>query len=143
MYKLEFVDVSDVSIAFNNGFQISRKYIDTAKDILIAWYKAQACQKISERVDWHSSLSGLKYNKIKISGAQKRWGSCSAKGNLNFSWRLIMAPLRVIDYVVVHELAHLEENNHSKRFWNKIKIMMPDYKEHKEWLKENRHLLVI
>lgn len=143
MYKLEFVDVLDMSMVFNNGFQISRKNLYTAKAILIAWYKEQAYQKISERVDWHSSLSGLKYNKIKISGAQKRWGSCSAKGNLNFSWRLIMAPLRVIDYVVVHELAHLEENNHSKRFWNKIKIMLPDYKQYKEWLKENRHLLVL
>lgn len=143
MYKLEIVDVLDMPIIFNNGIKISRKNLDLAKEILIAWYKEQAYQKISERVDWHSSLSGLKYNKIKISDAQKRWGSCSAKGNLNFNWRLIMAPLRVIDYVVVHELAHLEENNHSKRFWNKIKIMLPDYEQYKEWLKENRHLLNI
>ena len=143
MYKLELVDVSDMPIAFNNGFQILRNYLDVAKEILTAWYKEQAYQKVSERVHWYSSLSGLKYNKIKISDAQRRWGSCSAKGNLNFSWRLIMAPLRVIDYVVVHELAHLEEKNHSKRFWNKIKIMLSDYEQHKEWLKENRHLLDI
>lgn len=143
MYKLEFVDDLDMPIVFNNGFQILLKYCNNAKEILIAWYREQAYQKISERVIWHSSLSGLKYNKIKISGAQKRWGSCSAKGNLNFSWRLIMAPLRVIDYVVVHELAHLEEKNHSKRFWNKIKIMQPDYEQYKDWLKENRHLLDI
>ena len=143
MYKLEFIDDLDMPIVFNNGFKIARKNYDIAKEILIAWYKAQAYQKISERVNWHSSLSGLKYNKIKISDAQKRWGSCSAKGNLNFSWRLIMAPLRVIDYVVVHELAHLEEKNHSKRFWNKIKIMLPDYEQYRDWLKENRYLLDI
>ena len=143
MYKLEFVDDLNMPIVFKDGFQILRKYCNNAKEILIAWYKAQAYQKISERVIWHSSLSGLKYNKIKISGAQKRWGSCSAKGNLNFSWRLIMAPLRVLDYVVVHELAHLEEKNHSKRFWNKIKIIQPDYEQYKDWLKENRHLLDI
>lgn len=143
MYKLELVDTSDMPIAFNNGFQISRKYLDVAKEILIGWYKAQAYQKISERVGWYSYLSGLKYNKIKITDAQRRWGSCSAKGNLNFSWRLIMAPLRVIDYVVVHELAHIEKKNHSKDFWNKLKIMMPDYEQHKDWLKENRHLLDI
>lgn len=143
MYKLELVDVLDMPIAFNNGFQISRKYLGVAKEILIAWYKAQAYQKILERVNWYSSLSGLKYNRIKISDAQKRWGSCSAKGNLNFSWRLVMAPLRVVDYVVVHELAHLEEKNHSERFWNKIKTMLPDYMQYKDWLKENRHLLDI
>ncbi|MBI5042923.1 MAG: M48 family metallopeptidase [Nitrospirae bacterium] len=143
MYKLEIVDPLHTPIVFNKGFHISRKNLNTAKEILIAWYKEQAYQKISERAIWHSSLSGLKYNKIRISNAQRRWGSCSAKGNLNFSWRLIMAPLNVINYVVVHELAHLEENNHSKRFWNKVKIMMPDYKQYKNWLKENRHLLNI
>ncbi|MBI4686643.1 MAG: M48 family metallopeptidase [Nitrospirae bacterium] len=142
MYRLEFIDASDMSIVFNNGFQISRQHIYMAKEILTAWYKEKAYQKISERADWYSSLYGLKYNKIKISDAQKRWGSCSAKGNLNFSWRLIMAPLRVIDYVVVHELAHLEENNHSKAFWNKVKIMLPDYEQYRKWLKENTHLLV-
>ncbi|MBI4687875.1 MAG: M48 family metallopeptidase [Nitrospirae bacterium] len=98
---------------------------------------------MSERVSWYSSLSGLKYNRVKISDAQKRWGSCSAKGNLNFSWRLIMSPIRVIDYVVIHELAHLEERNHSKKCWNKVKIMLPDYEQYKEWLKENKHLLDI
>lgn len=143
IYKLEFVDVLDKPIAFNNGFLVSLKHADTAKEVLIAWYKEQAYQKISERVHWYSSLYGLKYNKIKISDAQRRWGSCSAKGNLNFSWRLIMAPLRVIDYVVVHELAHIEEKNHLKDFWNKVKVMMPDYKQNKKWLKENRHLLDI
>ncbi|MBI5182139.1 MAG: M48 family metallopeptidase [Nitrospirae bacterium] len=142
-YKLEIVDVLDMPIVFNNGFKIARKNYDIAKEILIGWYQEQAYQKIAERVIWHSSLSGLKYNKIRISNALRRWGSCSAKGNLNFSWRLIMSPLRVIDYVVVHELAHIEENNHSKRFWDKVKIMMPDYEQHKEWLKENRHLLDI
>ena len=143
MYKLEIVDALDTAIAFNNSFRISRENLDSAKEILIGWYKEQAHQKISERVSSHSSLSGLKYNKIRISDAQRRWGSCSAKGNLNFNWRLIMAPLSVIDYVVVHELAHLEEHNHSKRFWDKVKIMLPDYKQYKKWLKENRHLLNI
>lgn len=141
MYKLEFVEALDMPIAFNNGFQISRQYVNVAKGILTAWYKEQAYQKISERANWYCTLSGLKYNKIKISDAQRRWGSCSAKGNLNFSWRLIMAPLRVVDYVVVHELAHLEEKNHSKAFWNKVRIMLPDFEQYKEWLKENRHLL--
>lgn len=143
MYKLDIVDALDTPIAFNNCFRIQRGNLNAAKEILVDWYKEQAYLKISERVRWHSPLTGLKYNKIKISDAQKRWGSCSAKGNLNFTWRLIMAPLRVIDYVVIHELTHIEERNHSKRFWDKVKVMLPDYEQHKEWLKENRHLLDI
>jgi predicted metal-dependent hydrolase len=76
-----------------------------------------------------------------ITNAQKRWGSCSHQGNLNFAWRLIMAPLPIIDSVVVHELVHLEVKNHSKAFWNKVEISHPQYKEHKDWLKNMGHLL--
>lgn len=70
-----------------------------------------------------------------------RWGSCSSKGSFNFSWRLIMAPVPVIDYVVVHELVHLEEKNHSKIFWIKVKMLLPNYETYKDWLKENSYLL--
>ncbi|HRT99184.1 MAG TPA: M48 family metallopeptidase, partial [Ignavibacteriales bacterium] len=68
---------------------------------------------------------------------------CSPKGNLNFSWRLIMAPLSVIDYVVVHELAHLEQRNHSKAFWSIVKMLLPDYEKSNDWLKDNHYLLKI
>jgi len=105
------------------------------------WYKERAYEKISERVQWYALKNGFQYNKIKITQAQKRWGSCSSKGNLNFSWRLIMAPLPVVDYVVVHELAHLVEKNHSKAFWSKVKMLMTDYQKQQEWLKRNGHLL--
>lgn len=143
MYKLELVDeLNEVSV-FNNGFRILRGNSSAVKEILTAWYKEEACRKISERASFYSSLSGLSCTKIRISDAQKRWGSCSSKGNLNFSWRLIMAPLKVIDYVVVHELAHLEQKNHAKGFWNKVKTIMPDYNQHREWLKENGTLLNI
>ena len=78
---------------------------------------------------------------MKITNALKTWGSCSHQGNLNFTWRLIMAPLNVIDYVVVHELIHLDEKNHSRIFWDKVEILIPEYKGYKEWLKKNGHLL--
>lgn len=141
MYRLEFIDRLDNTLIFNNGFQISRENIYPAKELLTAWYKEEACRRISERVSFYSSMSGLLCTKIRISEAQKRWGSCSSKGNLNFSWRLIMAPLKVIDYVVVHELAHLEQKNHAKGFWDKVKTIMPDYNQHRKWLKENGPLL--
>ncbi|WP_133627269.1 M48 family metallopeptidase [Fonticella tunisiensis] len=65
------------------------------------------------------------------------WGSCSSRGNINFNWRLIMAPLSVIDYVVIHELCHLKHQDHSSKFWSLVEYVMPDYKEKKKWLREN------
>ena len=85
-------------------------------------------KKFPKGADLYAKKRGLKYNKINITNAQKRWGSCSSKGNLNFSWRLVMAPLPVLDYVVIHELVHLEERNHGKSFWDKVKMLMPDHK---------------
>lgn len=143
LHKLELVDELNNTMAFNNSFQISQGNLSAAKELLTAWYKEEACRKISERVSFYSSLSGLSCTKIRISEAQKRWGSCSSKGNLNFSWRLIMAPLSVIDYVVVHELAHLEHKNHAKSFWDKVKAIMPEYSQYRKWLKENGYLLNI
>jgi len=141
-YKLRIVDKQDTPILFdNNHFYLLRDYLPVAKEVFIDWYKKKAYEKISERVEWYAKKRGFVYNKIKITKANQRWGSCSSRGNLNFSWRLIMAPLPVIDYVVVHELVHLEEKNHSKSFWTKVKMLMPDYEKHKDWLKRNSYLL--
>lgn len=140
-YKLEIVDNQKEQLKFKNGFYLSKDALPQAREVFIKWYKKAAYEKISERVKWYAQKSSFKYNKINITNAQKRWGSCSLKGNLNFSWRLIMAPLRVIDYVVIHELVHLEEKNHSKKFWNKIKVIMPDYEKYDKWLKKNYYLL--
>lgn len=139
-YRLWIVDQEE-PLRFENAFYLSKKMLPKAKELFINWYTERAYEKISQRVDLYSRLSGLKYNRINITRAQKRWGSCSPKGNLNFSWRLIMAPLPVIDYVVVHELVHLEIKNHSRDFWVKLKILMPDYEKHHNWLKENGYLL--
>jgi len=138
-YRLRLVENQETPLNFENGFFLSKEYLTHAKDIFIDWYKGRAYEKISERVKWYAQKRGFKYNKINITNAQKRWGSCSCLNNLNFSWRLIMAPLSVIDYVVVHELVHLVEKNHSRAFWNKVKMLMTDYKKHQEWLKRNGH----
>lgn len=102
-----------------------------------AWYKEQADQIIKARVEEHVRRTGLKPASIKITEARTRWGSCSNKKNLNFSWRLVLAPLSVIDYVVVHELVHLEHMNHSLNFWQRVEEIISDYREQKQWLKEN------
>ena len=141
-YKLNIVNKQDAPLLFNNNyFYLLRDYLPVARDLFINWYKEKAYEKISERVEWYAKKRGFVYNKINITSANQRWGSCSSKENLNFSWRLIMAPLPVIDYVVVHELVHLEERNHAKSFWSKVKMLMPEYEKHRDWLKRNGYLL--
>lgn len=140
-YRLRLVEKQEIPLGFESGFYLSKDYLVGAKGIFIDWYRKRAYEKISERVEWYAQKRGFKYNKINITNAQKRWGSCSCNNNLNFSWRLIMAPLPVVDYVVVHELVHLCEKNHSKAFWNKVKMLMTGYKKYQEWLKKNGHLL--
>ena len=140
-YRLRLVENQETPLNFENGFFLSKEYLANAREIFIDWYKERAYEKIFERVKWYAQKRGFKYNKINITNAQKRWGSCSCRSNLNFSWRLIMAPLPVVDYVIVHELVHLDEKNHSRAFWNKVKMLITDYKKHQEWLKKNGHLL--
>ena len=140
-YRLKIVDDQEVPLKFKNEFSLSRNALPQAKEVFIKWYIKKAYEKISERVRWYAQKSGFKYNKVNITNAQKRLGSSSPDGNLNFPWRLIMAPLHVIDYVVIHELVHLEEKNHTRAFWNKVKILMPDYEKYKDWLKKNSYLL--
>jgi predicted metal-dependent hydrolase len=140
-YKLNLVKNQETPLIFENVFYLSINYLPNAKEIFIDWYKKRAYEKICQRAKLYAQKKGLRYNRIKITNALKAWGSCSHQGNLNFTWRLIMAPLNVVDYVVVHELIHLDEKNHSRIFWEKVEILMPGYKEHKEWLKKNGHIL--
>ena len=103
----------------------------------ITMYKKRARGIISRRAAHYANIMGVSYGQISIRDQKSRWGSCSAEGNLNFSWRLILMPIEVMDYVVVHELAHLKELNHSPAFWAEVEAVMPDYKEQRKWLKEN------
>jgi len=105
------------------------------------WYKKRASEVIVARVEELALKYGFSYNKIRLTNARTRWGSCSSRKNLNLSWRLVMAPEPVLDYVVLHELSHLKEHNHGKNFWFLVEKMCPHYKEHKKWLKENGHAL--
>jgi len=140
-YRLKIVDGQEVPLRFENEFYLSRNALSRTREVFIDWYKKMAYEKISERVRWYTQKRGFKYNMVNITNAQKRWGSSSSNRNLNFPWRLIMAPLPVVDYVVIHELVHLEEKNHTKAFWAKVKMLMPDYERHKDWLKKNGYLL--
>ncbi len=125
-------------VLLNGQFNLAKSAQSHAKDIFIAWYKQQAHQVISERVTLFASQYNLtSWKQIRITSARTRWGSCSSSGTLSFTWRLVMAPLPALDYVVIHELAHLLEKNHSKRFWERVAAMLPDFAVQSRWLKEN------
>ncbi|HEY9070928.1 MAG TPA: M48 family metallopeptidase [Candidatus Ozemobacteraceae bacterium] len=100
-----------------------------------AWLRAQARRILGERVRDVCDRHGLRIGTIAIKDTRSRWGSCSIRRNLNFNWRLIMAPPWVIEYLVVHETAHLDEMNHSDRFWRLVAQRCPDYRSHEAWLK--------
>jgi predicted metal-dependent hydrolase len=92
---------------------------------------------ILERVAYWAERMEASHRRVFIKDQRTLWGSCSARGNLNFNWRLTLTPLEVLDYVVVHELAHLAEPNHSERFWERVARWCPDYKERRRWLRTN------
>ena len=101
------------------------------------WYREQARKRIAWRTAYFARHMGVTYGRISIRAAKTRWGSCSAEGNLNFHWKLILMPPEILDYVVVHELAHRKEMNHSDRFWAEVERVLPDYRQRRAWLKEH------
>ncbi len=143
-YRLVIANAARPALALDaqaGQFRLVRAAQPGAAALFDAWYRRQARQVFTERVAFYARQIGLQPQKLRISSARTRWGSCSSRGTLSFTWRLVMAPLPVIDYVVVHELCHLQVRNHSKDFWNKVRAIMPDYKERARWLRVNGHLL--
>lgn len=111
--------------------------------VLEQWFRRMARLLINQRIRVVNQKLDLSFNRVFIRGQKTRWGSCSQQGNLNFNWRLVMAPLPVIDYVVAHELLHLVEPNHSRRFWALVEGVCPDYKAHRAWLRKNGRRLML
>lgn len=137
---LERAEVRSIRLSFGErGWLFSVPLETTQSEIkkrLITWYREQAGEIFGSRVFHHSRLLGLAPQKITVKTQKRLWGSCNHRGKtINLNWLLIMAPLSVIDYVVVHELCHLEVPNHSQRFWRKVARAMPDYKIQERWLK--------
>ena len=129
-------------LSFGN-FILNKDHIGGTRDLFIQWYKREAKEKIVERIDYYSHRLHLFPKGIRITKARSRWGSCSRDNRLSFSWRIIMASLPIIDYIMIHELVHIREKNHSKRFWSTLESILPDYRKHRLWLKENGHLLQV
>jgi len=110
---------------------------DIIRGAIEAWYRGRAGEHIQARIDFFRPRLDVSPQRVTIKDQKTRWGSCSSKGNLNFNWRAIMAPLKVVDYIVVHELCHLVHLNHSQDFWKLVSSTLPDYKAGKDWLRKN------
>jgi predicted metal-dependent hydrolase len=102
----------------------------------------RAVQVIPEKAAYYAEILHVTYGRITIRNQKTRWGSCSSKGNLNFNCLLMLTPERIVDYIIVHELCHRLEMNHSKRFWEQVAKIVPDYKAQEKWLKENGNLIM-
>ena len=127
----------------SDRFLLAASALPKARQAFIRWYKARALELLSEKVSIQARQNDFTWKKIRISSARTRWGSCSSNGTLSFTWRLVLAPPEVIDYVVVHELAHTRIRDHSPKFWRRVAEIMPDYKLRVSWLKQNGRFLTL
>jgi predicted metal-dependent hydrolase len=140
-YRLSIVANQDANLMLKEGrFCLSRKLIDSggiqsAKKAFEDFFIEKGTNRFTERVDYFSPKVGVKVSGIKVKDMGYRWASCGVNGVLNFHWKCMMAPPKIIDYIVVHELCHLRESNHNDAFWNEVDKVMPDYRERKDWLK--------
>ena len=116
---------------------------ENAKEKLTAWLKQNAKRILTNAVAAQSTRMGVQVSSVRISSAKTRWGSCSGKNNVNFSFRLLYAPKETVEYVVIHELAHVRHKDHSKRFWAEVEWYAPDWKTHRKWLKDHAYLMQI
>ena len=142
-YPLVITEGQQEPLLLEDAFKLAESAHGNARLVFERWYRAQAIEIITGRVSLYASQHDFQYKRVGITSARTRWGSCSAQGSLNFSWRLILAPLQVVDYVVVHELVHTVCHNHSRRFWNKVETIMPDYQERRKWLNANAGQLML
>jgi len=113
------------------------------RNALVRWYKRHAELKLFEKAKRYADIVGVEPTAIGIKTFKSRWGSCSAKGKIDYNWRIVMAPHRMVDYVVVHELCHLKHHDHSTKFWKEVERVIPDYEICKEWLKQEGRALAI
>ncbi len=132
--KADWIDKSVSKMRQRKAQQLQKKELSPQEVKLLV---TRAKRIIPQRVRYYADIMGVTYGRITIRMQKSRWGSCSGKGNLNFNCFLMRTPDEIIDYVVVHELCHLKEMNHSPRFWAEVEKVLPDYKERRKWLKDH------
>jgi predicted metal-dependent hydrolase len=120
---------------------VGRPGCEALREALERWYRKRARAEIAPRLDAVAARAGARYTSLQIRGQRTRWASCSSSGAMSFNWRLLLAPAEIVDYVVEHEVAHLELHDHSPRFWELLASRCPDWREHERWLRRHGHAL--
>jgi predicted metal-dependent hydrolase len=138
-YVLNFGNFEQINVTNKLNFPKFLQF--RIKKELLIWFQTQAKNIITERVEYYSREMKTDYMNISFSDTKSKWGSCSHDNKLQFNWRLVMAPLLIIDYVVVHELVHTKIKNHQRSFWHEVEKIKPAYKQYKKWLHSNSHRL--
>jgi predicted metal-dependent hydrolase len=140
-YRIEIEETASGRVEFNRRFLVPALQQKRRREVLREWYFDRARETVLPRVKQCAEKLGVSYGTASVVDNRFRWGSCTVKDNLSFNWRLIKAPMFVIDYVIIHELAHLMEGNHTPRFWNIVGANCPLSEKAKTWLKEHGQLL--
>lgn len=140
-YRIEIVDDETECIRFDQRFLVPVSCAHQKMSAMRKWYIARARERILPRVAKQARELGVSFRRARIVDSRYRWGSCSVRDNINLNWRLIKAPIFVVDYVIAHELAHLLEPNHTPRFWNIVKTQVPAMERARGWLREHGQIL--
>jgi predicted metal-dependent hydrolase len=140
-YRIQVRDTDSGQVEFVRQFLVPPARQAKRREVLKEWYIAEAKEKILRRVQQHAQELGVEFSSARIVDNRYRWGSCTVGDSVNFNWRLIKAPMFVIDYVIVHELAHLIEGNHTPEFWSIVRANTPTMEKAKDWLKEHGQML--
>lgn len=142
-YRLSLVFDQDATVQLKDGrFCLNRAVIDkggvgAAKQAFESYFIEKGGRRLKDRVAYYAPKAGVEVGDVKVKEMGYRWASCGKNGQLNFHWKCMMAPPRIIDYIVVHELCHLHQSNHTNAFWNEVDKVMPDYRERKHWLRRH------
>jgi len=146
-YRLKVIQGSPVSVKLIQGYLtvVTPEPLNPVKTqkLIEGWYREHAEKKLRDKSNRFAKQMGVQFASVGIKGFRSRWGSCSNDGHIQYNWRIIMAPNRIVDYVVVHELCHLIHHNHSPEFWKAVEKVVPDYGEAKGWLKSYGSLMVL
>ncbi len=140
-YRIEITETESGEVEFLRHFLVPPAHLGKRREVLRDWYIGQAKSKILPRAAHHAQELGAQFTAARIVDNQYRWGSCTPADSVHFNWRLIKAPMFVIDYVIIHELAHLIETNHTARFWSIVRARTPTMEKARMWLREHGHVL--
>lgn len=146
-YRLKVLPGDTTSLKLKGGYleanipSSSRTQENDVSFLLVDWYQRHARERLEEKTRRYAKILQVKPGSVSVKDYKSQWGSCSAKGDISYNWRIVMAPHRIVDYVVVHELCHLLEHNHSPAYWCHVERILPDFRECREWLRRNSERL--